>query len=201
MNQWVNKFKNSFDSDRFSLVFRYALMIMILLSILYIFSQTYSRYTTDVSVQVEPQLAFFVADAKSYRDTLELGEILPSEDPYYYAFTVSNFKDDQKANVDLEYQLRIVTTTNLPLQYELYRNTDDYTDGNIIDKKEVSQNSDEMFFQTLSSSAYYDLSFQNKMTDTYVLKVTFPVEYQQFPEKYAGPVELIEIQLDARQKV
>ena len=201
MNQWVNKFKNSFDSDRFSLVFRYALMIMILLSILYIFSQTYSRYTTDVSVQVEPQLAFFIADAKSYRGTLELGEILPSEDPYYYAFTVSNFKDDQKANVDLEYQLKIVTTTNLPLEYELYRNTEDYTNGNIIDKKEVSQNSDEMFFQTLSSSAYYDLSFQNKTTDTYVLKVTFPVEYQQFPEKYAGPVELVEIQLDARQKV
>ena len=158
------------EQDDFQNIFNFKNRVVLVPSV---FIGQFSKYTTDVLVQVEPQLAFFIADAKSYRDTLELGEILPSEDPYYYAFTVSNFKDDQKANVDLEYQLRIVTTTNLPLQYELYRNTDDYTDGNIIDKKEVSQNSDEMFFQTLSSSAYYDLSFQNNSFIYFFIKVKY----------------------------
>ena len=201
MNQWVNKLQNSFDSDRFSLVFRYIIIFVILLSVLYILTRTFSRYTTDVSVQVEPKLAFFIADVGTYSETLELGEILPREEPYYYSFTVSNFKNEDKANVDLEYQLQVITTTNLPLQYELFRNTDDYTTGNIIDVKEVDTNADGMYFQTLGSSNYYDLTYHNKVTDTYVLKVTFPIEYQQFPEKYAGPVELIEVQLNARQKV
>ena len=201
MSQWMYQLKRSFHSDRFFLIFKYIVILFILFSVLYIFSRTYSKYTSDVSVQLEPQLAFFIADAQAYQDTLELGKILPSKDPYYYAFTISNFKDDKKANVDLEYQLRIVTTTNLPLQYELYRNTDDYSKGNMIDQVEVFQNEDDMYFQVLQSSPYYELSYEEKRTDTYVLKVVFPMEYQSFPEKYAGPVEFIEIQVDARQKI
>ena len=70
MNQWLNKLQNSFDSDRFSLVFRYIIIFVILLSVLYILTRTFSRYTTDVSVQVEPKLAFFIADVGTYSETL-----------------------------------------------------------------------------------------------------------------------------------
>ncbi|MBR4261807.1 MAG: hypothetical protein IKQ35_00400 [Bacilli bacterium] len=163
------------------------------------FKFTESKYETLTDVEVKPTIAFFIADVKSYNDSIKLEEIVPRSDPYLYSFTVSNFKGDEKANVDLTYSIEFITTTNMPLNYKLYKGNDLTHD--ITSSTSFSTDDDGMYYKHLYVSGVSTLKFNAKNTDTYVLSVEFPEIYKNNPQDYSGVVELIEIYVHAEQEV
>ena len=82
-----------------------------------------------------------------------LAELLPQDDAYVYTFSIGNEAGDERAEVDLEYELTLRTTTNLPLSYELYMNQD-YTDEgatSIITENVVDYDEQGTYFRTIKT--------------------------------------------------
>jgi len=163
------------------------------------FKFTQSKYETRTEVEVKPTIAFFIADVKSYNNSIKLEEIVPRAEPYLYSFTVSNFKDDEKANVDLKYSIEFITTTNMPLNYKLYRGND--LNNDITSSTSFSQDDDGMYYKHLYVNGVSTLRYSGRNTDTYVLSVEFPEIYKDNPNDYSGVVELVEIYVHAEQEV
>lgn len=178
-------------------------LIIILLLIVIVFAaiqirNTLARYESATSAERDVDVAFWIVGNSNVTKRLIIEDIYPSATPYEYTFTVSNFEDTKKAETDMEYELIITTTTNLPLQYAIKKNNNDddceiteelYTDGDgtYYRKIELDKTSEEFKFEQGTDT-----------TDTYVLKVTFPESYKTNFE-YSSMIEDIKIELSAKQ--
>lgn len=196
-----NFFSERFDTENFFLVFRFILFLFLILVSFNLINLTLSRYASDADVNLTPKMAFFIADVGRYENGFKIDSILPSSTPYYYAFTVSNFKDDKKANVNIEYEIELRMTTNLPLNVKVFKNTSNFNGNGIITSNNIVENADGMFFREMQTETTGNLSFSNKTIDTFVLYVEFPESYKLFPELYEGVIELVEVKVLAKQVV
>ena len=173
--------------------------IIITLLIIRNYRFTKSKYETITDVEIKPTIAFFIADVKSYNDSIKLEEIVPRSEPYLYSFTVSNFKGEEKANVDLTYSIEFITTTNMPLEYKLYKEDD--LNHDITSSTSYTTDSNGMYYKHLYIDGVSSLKYNAKNTHTYVLSVEFPEIYKDNPVDYSGVVELIEVYVHAEQEV
>lgn len=174
-------------------------LIIITLIVIRNYNFTKSKYETITDVEVTPTIAFFVTDVKSYNDSIKLEEIVPRSEPYLYSFTVSNFKDNKRANVDLTYSIEFITTTNLPLNFKLYREDD--LENDITSSTSFTTDSNGMYYKHLFIEEVSSLKYSLDSTDTYILSVEFPEIYKSNPDDYSGVVELIEVYVHAEQEV
>lgn len=174
-------------------------LIIITLIVIRNYKFTKSKYETITDVEVTPTIAFFVTDVKSYNDSIKLEEIVPRSEPYLYSFTVSNFKDNKRANVDLTYSIEFITTTNLPLNFKLYREDD--LENDITSSTSFTTDSNGMYYKHLFIEEVSSLKYSLDSTDTYILSVEFPEIYNSNPDDYSGVVELIEVYVHAEQEV
>ena len=174
-------------------------LIIITLIVIRNYKFTKSKYETITDVEVTPTIAFFVTDVKSYNDSIKLEEIVPRSEPYLYSFTVSNFKDNKRANVDLTYSIEFITTTNLPLNFKLYREDD--LENDITSSTSFTTDSNGMYYKHLFIEEVSSLKYSLDSTDTYILSVEFPEIYKSNPDDYSGVVELIEVYVHAEQEV
>ncbi len=174
-------------------------LIIITLIVIRNYKFTKSKYETITDVEVTPTIAFFVTDVKSYNDSIKLEEIVPRSNPYLYSFTVSNFKDNKRANVDLTYSIEFITTTNLPLNFKLYREDD--LENDITSSTSFTTDSNGMYYKHLFIDEVSSLKYSLDSTDTYILSVEFPEIYKSNPDDYSGVVELIEVYVHAEQEV
>lgn len=211
-------------------------LIIILLIIIIIVAaiqlrQTLARYETTTGTERDVDVAFWIVDNSFKSQRLFIKDIYPRNEVFEYQFTVSNYDpgalgtdlDDKIAETDLEYELVITTTTNLPLGYEILRNN-----SSIYKITDNKQNVEELYSD--SDGTYYrKIKFatptnqypfpmdtivaevddggnptgkfvKTRVTDTYVLKVTFPQGYSA-NEEYADLMEDITIDLSARQVI
>ena len=81
--------------------------------------KSFSRYNSNATLSLDIQSAIFVVEPGEMSYNIDIGKILPSDEPYIYTFSISNFNEEQTTDVDVEYMLDIQTTTNLPLTYRL----------------------------------------------------------------------------------
>ena len=174
-------------------------LIIITLIVIRNYKFTKSKYETITDVEVTPTIAFFVTDVKSYNDSIKLEEIVPRSNPYLYSFTVSNFKDNKRANVDLTYSIEFISTTNLPLNFKLYREDD--LENDITSSTSFTTDSNGMYYKHLFIDEVSSLKYSLDSTDTYILSVEFPEIYKSNPDDYSGVVELIEVYVHAEQEV
>ena len=174
-------------------------LIIITLIVIRNYKFTKSKYETITDVEVTPTIAFFVTDVKSYNDSIKLEEIVPRSNPYLYSFTVSNFKDNKRGNVDLTYSIEFITTTNLPLNFKLYREDD--LENDITSSTSFTTDSNGMYYKHLFIEEVSSLKYSLDSTDTYILSVEFPEIYKSNPDDYSGVVELIEVYVHAEQEV
>ena len=193
-----NILKN-FNEKELKRYFAFSLIAMLLIVIISTFEFTQARYETDTEVRLEPDLAFFIADVESQTGQIKLEGMLPASAPYLYTFNVSNFKDNKKANVDLKYSIEIITTTNMPLNYRVYK-------GNNMTSNKVSNeyfDTDEngLYYHHLIINYIYTFTYNTKQTDVYTLWVEFPVEYKIYPKEYAGIIDLVDIKINAEQVI
>ena len=172
---------------------------MLLVITITAFDFTQARYETDTQVRIEPDLAFFIANVESQTGQIKLDGMLPSSTPYLYKFNVSNFKEEKKANVDLKYSIEIITTTNMPLNYRVYKGNDLST--NHVSREYFDSDENNVFYHHLIIDDISTFTYNTKQTDVYTLWVEYPIEYKVYPKEYAGIIDLVDIKINAEQVV
>ena len=199
MIKHLKKFINNINKKKFKQSFFSSIVIFLLIIIISSIGFTYARYETDTTLKLNPNIAFFIVDATNNTKSLELTKMVPSNDYYDYYFEVSNFNDTGKANVDLNYNIKLKMTTNLPLTYEIYK-VEDNTMAN-INTVNISTNQDGMYFKEYVDTNDYFMACKTKKTDRFLLRVYFPLEYKNNPHYYESVIDLVEININATQVV
>ena len=189
-----------FSKRKFLLISKINVLIIVLLILIKIMPVTLSKYESSGIGQMNSNIAFYLLSADYLTEKIKLSDLTPSDSPYVYTFTVGNKKDSKTSEVDIEYVLSIVTTTNLPLRFELYENSnylDDaavnlITSGNTVVEKDI----DGTYFQTFTFNKE-ELYFSNPTINTYTLLVYF--DKSNNDSKYQDVVEGVRIIVDSKQ--
>lgn len=109
------------------------LIILLILIAINFIRRAFSRYESDGQSVVGPNLAFWVVNESLTSEDLFIEDIEPlplnAADSESYIknveFTIQNYRESISTQVPLKYDIRILATTNLPLEYELYQYGDD----------------------------------------------------------------------------
>lgn len=185
-------------SKKTRLYIKLILIILCLIVVIQIFSLTISRFQSDSESDADIDIAFYLLKEDYQSMTLNLGRIVPRDEPYVYKFEITNEENGQIAETDLEYSLEIRTTTNLPLIYRLYKN-EDYTEvnsTNIITSDTNEKDEDGTYFKTLKTNKE-TFKHSEPVSNIYTLLVYFPSEYNT--EEYQDIIDAVEINVDAKQ--
>ena len=175
-----------------------SLIIIIVIAVIQI-TRTLARYETTATTERDVEVAFWVVDNDFKSDTIFINDIYPRTNPFEYAFTVSNFSGTKKAETDLEYEILITTTTNLPLSYEIQK------DGiTCTEEEQLYKDTNGTYYRriTLKTTESQELIMDSDSdtTHNYVLKVTFPQENSAYLQ-YADLMQDVKIDLTARQVI
>ena len=196
----MKDFFKKFDKKRFMLVTKFIFILSGAFIAVKLVGQTFTRYESNVDLNANANVAFFVVDQGTYESTIALSDLVPSTTPIYYTFYVANYKNDKRTKVDLNYNIKFETTTNLPLSYEIIRNeTFESAHTNIIDSSTTRQDEDGVYYKVFTDNDTYNFSHSINIVDEYVLKVVFPESYKNYPDLYQGVVELFSIIINAEQ--
>ena len=198
----MKDFFKKFDKSRFLFVGKFIFIFVALVIVVNILGDTYTRYESNVDLNANANVAFFVIDQGTYENTISLTGLEPRVAPFYYTFYVANYDLDtnKRTKVDMNYNIKFETTTNLPLTYEIIRNQSfngSYT--NIIDSSTVRQDEYDVFYKVFTDNDTYSFTHSSNQVDEYTLKVVFPASYKDYPDLYQGVVELFSIIIDASQ--
>lgn len=173
--------------------------IILLAVILTLIPIAYSKLFSENDSDAKIETAFYILNADYYEKNIHLDNIVPSEIPYVYTFKVSNNDGTNRVETKLEYTLKIVTTTNLPLSYKLYMN-EDYNNENstniIINDTIAKTSEDGAYFKTMETNKQ-TFGFTTDEENIYHLVITFPKEYDSF--EYQDIVEGITINIESKQ--
>ncbi|MBR1748543.1 MAG: hypothetical protein IJ743_01960 [Bacilli bacterium] len=190
---------NRIDTQKFFHYLLPTMIFIIVISILAASRITQARYETDTNARVLPSIAFFVVGVESQNKQIKLESMVPRTEPYLYSFEVSNFNDSKKANVDLTYSIEIITTTNMPLNYKVYKGT--VNGDEIVDEDFITTDENGVYYRHFKIDGVSEMNYQERVTDTYILWVEFPLQYKNNPIDYAGIIDLVDIKINAEQVV
>lgn len=176
------------------------ILVMCLIIILRLFTLVLSKYESMSNSNAIVDIAFYLLKEDYKTMTTNLGAIYPKDGVYVYTFSIGNEDGQNIAETDLIYELKIRTTTNLPLQYELYMNEDYTKQGatNKIKDNVILKDEDGTYFRNISTDPI-SLKYTKGTTNIYQLVVKFPANYNQ--ENYQDLIEMIEITVDAKQEI
>ena len=169
------------------------IFLIILIALVFLIPYTISRFKTEARSDATMEIAFFVANDQYTRQQITLNDMEPG-DEYAYTFSVSNFKDSDRTEVNLSYHVEVVATTNLPLDYGLYLTNQG--EVSVVSSNEVVEDSDGTYFKTIKTSSR-NFGFNSNYTDNYKLTVKLPISHKNF--NYQGVSENIEIRVIAKQ--
>lgn len=185
------------------------LIVLIIFVALYkIIFGSFSLYESNAESVADVDLAFYVLDDVYATRSVALEYMLPGESQTF-TFTVSNFIDDEDtgettiSDTDMEYDITIKTTTNLPLEYTITKNQEMVETNNIAECEIIQDEYGTYFSRLLTESGQFDLNVGDERdipyTDTYIVKITLPASCTD--EKYAGIKDAIDIEINGRQMV
>lgn len=197
MNKFKKIFKNIDTRKRF---FLYSFLVLILMILSFYLLNVYSSYNSTATINTNVEKAIYIFNEDIFSFNIDIDGIVPSEDPYIYEFSISNYKDNKKSSVDLEYSLNFRTTTNLPVVYKLYRN-EEYNDSNstnLFSLSSLIQDEDGSWYNKFDLPTKYTFNYEEKEKDIYYLVVNFPKSYSNNSE-YADMIDNVEITVDAKQ--
>ena len=196
----MKDFFKKFDKKRFMFVAKIAFVFIAVVVIVNVVGRTYTRYESNVDINANANVAFFIIDQGTYESSIKLDGLVPSDNPIYYTFYVANHKNGKRTKVDMNYKIKFETTTNLPLTYEIIRNqTFQGAHTNIIDSTSIRQDDDNVYYRVFTDNDTYSFTHNSNQIDEYVLKVNFPASYKDYPDLYQGVIELFSIIIDAEQ--
>lgn len=187
-----------FDKKKIRKCLVILLLIVIIIAVIILIRNTLARYETTATSDKDVDVAFWIVDNSFKSDRLLIKDIYPSDTAFTYTFTVSNFSDTKKAETDLDYELVLTTTTNLPLEYEITKN------GATCRKTEqLYADDDGTYYREIKLETNQNNLVMRQgtdITDTFVVKVTFPKSNYTNVE-YADLLEYVKIDLTAKQLI
>lgn len=199
----LNKFKKEnisyYEEKKRFLVVVVVLFLLIIVAVK-LFQVAYASYESSAKLNANINKAIYILEEDGIDFNIDLNKIEPSDKPYVYKFSISNYKGNRHSQVDIEYKIDLKTTTNLPLTYELYRN-ENYDDANATDlfnEATVIQDVDGAWYNNLEGKEKYLFPYTENKTDIYTLVVRFPKEYKSNIE-YADNIENIEVEVKSNQ--
>lgn len=171
-------------------------LILILVTVNFVLGRFKSTAVIDPNIET----AFYIFKEDYQSMSLNLSDIYPREEPFIYTFSISNTDGENITETYLDYDLRIVTTTNLPLTYELYMNEEYNSSGakNIIINNIIDTDEYGTYLQTFETNTQ-TFGFEEKQTNIYQLVVYFPEEYKDII--YQNIMEGITIKIESKQKI
>lgn len=190
-----------FDKKKFLSINKFTILIMVFILLFVITPITYSRFFSKANSSADVDTAFYILKADYYSTDIAFDDIVPSNDVYTYDFAILNNDGKNRVETNMEYTLKIVATTNLPLSYSLYKNQK-YTDNNsvnIIKSDVIARDSDledATYFRTLTTEREV-FGFKKDEENIYQLAVSFPLEYNSYD--YQGIIEGIKIIIESKQ--
>lgn len=159
------------------------------------FTKTGAIFQTETSSQSNVDIAFYCIKEDFQTMTLKLDDILPRIEPYIYNFTVSNNDGTKRTETELQYDLIIRTTTNLPLDITLFDTNSGVSE---IGTETIALDSDGTYFRIINIPQR-EFGFLNNQTDSFRIEVVLPTTYKSY--EYQDMIELIEINVDSKQKI
>ena len=177
-----------------------AVKIIILMILILICSdiirRTYAKYQSTAISEATMDLAYYLINEQSISQDLKVGSILPSSTPYTYTVYVANYKNNERTETALEYDIKLKTTTNLPLTYAVYKDGD--TQNNLISTTRTEADSDGTYFtyMTVTSGT---LGFDTDESHVYTISIEFPTSYNN--ASYEGIIEYIQVTVNASQMI
>lgn len=174
-----------------------ALFVMLIL-LIFVIPYTYSKYESTANSNIKSEVAYYILNADYMTDSIRLTNLVPSDEPYIYTFTISNNDGTNRLETRLKYDLTILTTTNLPLTYELYMN-EDYNNPsatNIIQTNIDTLDEHGTYFKEMKvSTSYFNYQFDEE--NEYTLLIYFPKTY--ISHQYQDLIDSLEIIIDSEQ--
>ena len=192
LGKYINK-------REFRLYLFFSILVVVTLISIRTLNFTQARYESSVVSNVSPTLAFFVVGVESTSGQIKLAGMVPRTEPYLYSFEVSNFSGTERANVDLTYSIEIITTTNMPLNFRIYKG--DNTTNNEVDSDTTTTDANGVYYRHLVINDVSTMNYNTPTTDRYTLWVEFPRSYMNYPAEYAGIIDLVDIKINAEQVV
>lgn len=173
---------------------KFIVLIICILIVIRLITLIMARYTSNTSSEANVDTAFYVLNDDYQQMTLNLDSLIPNSTPYTYTFSISNEKDGHITETDMQYDLQIRTTTNLPLTYQLLEN-----DTTIADfTNEINKDPDGTYFRTMKvGSRYFEHSVSG--INIYKLIITFPADFTSI--NYQDLIELVEISVTSTQTI
>ena len=193
----IKRFLSNIDQKTFKSYFILSVVLILTIVGLSKVRFTSAKYESEKTADIKPNFAFFITDISTQSQSIKLDNIVPSDEPYLYTFTVSNYKGNRKSNVDLRYSIEIITTTNLPLDFRLYKNPNFSNQSQYTDFTE--QNTDGVYFRHLLYDSESIMNYNAPTTDTYTLWISFPSSYKSDFNSLNGVMELIDVEIVAKQ--
>ena len=186
------------EKKRFLIVVFVLFLLMILA--VKLFQLAYASYQSTARLNTNIEKALYILEEGGLEFNIDLDQIAPSPDPYIYKFSISNFNATNHSDVDIEYQLSLRTTTNLPLTYELYRNEnyDDENAVNLLEDMSIKQDADGAWYNSYTGQEKYQFPYEEDLTDIYTLVIYFKEENKATID-YADSLEHIEVKIDSNQ--
>lgn len=154
---------------------------------------TLSRFSSSLSGSANGGIAFYVIEPKYQSQDIKLDEMVPSEEEYKYYFSVANYNAEKRLETNAEYNIIIRTTTNLNLEYKLYKK--DSTVDLLIEKN-IEPDTDGTYFNIMKTEKE-KFGFKENQKNEYILSVKFPIEYIAYD--YQDIIESVEIIIDSSQ--
>lgn len=163
------------------------LSIVVIIFVVILNKVSFGKYESNMESKAKLGIAFYVIDSNYQVEEIKLDKLSPSNDLYTYEFSVANYNEEKMLEVDSEYHIVIRTTTNLNLEYELYKNNEEKSQ---FIKKEVVTDSDGMYYNLMETDKEI-FSYKDKQINNYKLTVKFPIEYINY--NYQDIMDSIEI--------
>ena len=193
----ISKLQIKYKNEKIRLIL-FAVLLLLLLGLSgTLLRVAYARYEIRSKINANIEKALYIFNDEKMSFSIDDLGLIPSDDSYTYTFSVANFNSDRHSDVDLEYGIKVRTTTNLPITVKMYRGT---STTNILGGAVVTQDEDGAYYRTYSCNEMYEMNYLADATDVYTLVVDFPSSYSENPV-YADYLESIEIVLDSHQIV
>lgn len=172
------------------------ILIFIIIILLLSIQGAISRYQREIGLTSDAEAAFWLVRDSIQETTKILDQIAPNE-PVSFNFYIRNYELEKRTEVSLSYKIKITATTNLPLEYSLFKSSKE-----CVKKENIIQDEDgtyykEMIFEPAEDDDF-ELGFLEEDLDRFELYINFP-EPEEDSLQYADLAENIRIQVKAEQ--
>ena len=175
---------------------KFVLLVFVLIVIIGLIKNSIAKYRSSATSDANVDLAFYLFTEQDISQDLKLESILPRALPYEYTFSVANNDGTDRTETAIQYSIELKTTTNLPLEIEVYRSTDMTTD--LVESIQTIQDDDGTYYKKIKVTGGNFGFLQNEQA-TYKIEVEFPEEYND--SQYEGIIEYVQITIKSSQRM